>query len=535
MSKKALISVSDKSNLELLLKVLAELDYQFISTGGTATAIKSLGYSVREVSELTSFPEMLGGRVKTLHPKVLGGILARRDQESDLAELKQNEIEQIDLVVVNLYPFEKIISKEKAIFAEAIENIDIGGPTLLRSAAKNFQSITVLSDPGQYQSFIDLVKKSGPDSKEMLALREKLAIAVFQKTAQYDELIAGYLKRKLLASPVGASYTNRAGEDLLKGTMPATINLELELNQSLRYGENPHQQAALYTEKGSVAAAFATAKQVNGKEISFNNLLDLNAAWSIVSEYEASIPCVAIIKHNNPCGVAIAPSVSQAFIDALSTDTVSAFGGIVASNVEVDIAAANEMSQIFLEAIVAPGFTEDALTVLKAKTNLRLLVMPSAPVAQKKSYDIKAIAGAYLLQEQDEFLHNPDELKVVTEKQIEDHQWVDLVLAWKIAKHVKSNAIVAVLNGKTIGIGCGQTNRVKAVKDALANFDMDTRGAVLASDGFFPFADNIDIAAQNHISAIIQPGGSIRDQEVIDACNKSGIAMVFTQARHFKH
>ncbi|MEY3369955.1 MAG: hypothetical protein RLZZ361_625 [Cyanobacteriota bacterium] len=533
MSKKALISVSDKSGLDNLLNFLVAQDYEFVSTGGTAKHIKSLGYTVQEVSELTKFPELFDGRVKTLHPKILGGILARRDQEKDLIELIENEIEKIDLVIVNLYPFEEVISSPEGIFATAIENIDIGGPTLLRSAGKNFESITVLCKPSQYQLFIDQVLKYGYDSVEMLALREKLAIDVFEECSRYDAVITEYLKKQLLTSPVGASFNYNKYINNQVLVMPQQLSIELELSSPLRYGENPHQKAALYRLKNSTAFGFGDFKQLGGKEVSFNNLLDMESAWNIVSEYDSSIPCIAIIKHNNPCGVAIAPSPGQAFLDALSSDPVSAFGGVVGSNVVIDLNTANEMTQIFLEAVIAPDFSPEALEVLATKPNLRLITINKPN--PKTFYDIKAISGAYLVQEFDQCLHNPEEIKVVTEKQVEDHQWVDLLLAWKIVKHVKSNAIVAVLNGKTLGIGCGQTNRVKSVKDALANFDFDTRGAVLASDGFFPFADNIDIAAQNHISAIIQPGGSIRDQEVISACNKYGIAMVFTKIRHFKH
>lgn len=531
-NKKALISVSDKSRLEDLLEVLEEAGYSFISTGGTAKFIKEAGYKVKEVSALTNFPEMLGGRVKTLHPKVLGGILARRDQASDLKELDENHIDTIDLVVVNLYPFEETIKKDNLVFMEAIENIDIGGPTLLRSAAKNYQSIAVLSDPEQYQEFIEVFKASGPESKEMQALREKLAIAVFQKVSKYDNAISNFLETKLTSTPIGASYSSASDEERIK-ELPSELKLNLELKTSLRYGENPHQLAGLYTDTSVVPYGLANYKQLNGKEISFNNLLDLDSAWGIVSEYEPEIPCVAIIKHNNPCGVAIAPSGVQAFADALLCDTISAFGGIVASNVPVDLAAANEMSAIFLEAIIAPGFTDEALSVLRAKKNLRLI--QASPSPSKEAYDIKKISGAYLVQELNTFLLNKEDLKVVTEKEVEDTQWVDLLLAWKVVKHCKSNAIVAVKDGRTIGIGAGQMNRVKAVGDAVANFDMETRGAVLASDAFFPFADNINLAAQNHISAIIQPGGSIKDGEVIDACNAAGIAMVFTKARHFRH
>lgn len=498
-----------------------------MSTGGTAKFIRDKGFAVQEVAELTSFPEMLGGRVKTLHPKVLGGILARKNHEADQKDLRDNDIQEIDVVIVNLYPFASVIASENLVFADAIENIDIGGPTLLRSAAKNYTSTTVLSDPSQYREFIDVLTKYGNDSGEMLALREKLAVAVFKQVSHYDQMIARFLASRF-GETNGVELTDE------ENSLPSEISLNLELKSKLRYGENPHQAAALYVDSGEAPNGLADAKQLHGKEISFNNLLDLQAAWNIVSEYDSSIPCVAIIKHNNPCGVAIAPSVAQAYTDALSCDTVSVFGGIVAANKTIDLAAANEMVQIFLEAIVAPKFTEEALSILKTKSNLRLIQI-QANAAKSQSYDIKRISGGYLVQAEDDFLHNPDELKVVTQTQIQDHQWVDLMLAWKVVKHVKSNAIVAVLNGKTIGIGCGQTNRVKSVLDALSHMDLDNREAVLASDGFFPFADNINVCAQNHIAAIIQPGGSIRDQEVIDACDQAGIAMVLTQARHFRH
>lgn len=527
MPLKALISVSDKSNLEPLLKALVAQKYELISTGGTAQFIRDKGFAVQEVAELTSFPEMLGGRVKTLHPKVLGGILARKDHASDQKDLRDHDIQEIDIVVVNLYPFASVIASENLVFIDAIENIDIGGPTLLRSAAKNYISTTVLSDPSQYQEFIDLTAKHGKDSVEMLAFREQLAVAVFKQVASYDHMIARFLASRFSE----ASAVQLADEEK---SLPDNIVLNLELKSKLRYGENPHQAAALYVDSTEAPSGLADAKQLHGKEISFNNLLDLQVAWNIVSEYDSTIPCVAIIKHNNPCGVAIAPSLAQAYTDALSCDTVSAFGGIVAANKTLDLATANEMVQIFLEAIVAPGFTEEALSILKTKPNLRLIQI-QASSAKSKSYDIKHISGGYLIQAEDDFLHNPDQLKIVTKAQVEDHQWIDLMFAWKVVKHVKSNAIVAALNGRTIGIGCGQTNRVKSVLDALSNMDLDNRGAVLASDGFFPFADNINVCAQNHIAAIIQPGGSIRDQEVIDACDQAGIAMVFTQARHFKH
>jgi phosphoribosylaminoimidazolecarboxamide formyltransferase/IMP cyclohydrolase len=533
MNAKALISVSDKTNLEQLLTFLKSKNYQIISTGGTAKFIKELGYEVTEVHEITNFPEMLGGRVKTLHPNILGAILARREEEQDLEELKSHEIETIDLVVVNLYPFAKTIKQENLVFEDAIENIDIGGPTLLRSAAKNYKSITVLSKPNQYKAFIETASKFENDSKEILALREKLAIAVFEQVSNYDNIIHHFLKNKLTKTPLGASFElseSISSDDAL----PETINLELKKRQSLRYGENPQQKAALYVDETQPYASLVDYKCLQGKEISFNNLLDIQAAWNIVTEYDSSVPCSAIIKHNNPCGVAIAPNAALAFTEALSTDTISAFGGIVAFNITVDLATATELTQIFLECIVAPEFTDEALEMLAQKKNLRLVTanLPAAPI---KHYDIKSFAGAYLLQESNDELLDKSKMKTVTTKQVEDHQWIDLIFAWKIVKHVKSNAVVAVKNGKTIGIGCGQTNRVKAVEDCLRNMDLDTRDAVLASDAFFPFADNIHLAAQNHISVIIQPGGSIKDQEVIDACNEAGMAMVFTGLRHFKH
>ncbi|MBT6843576.1 MAG: bifunctional phosphoribosylaminoimidazolecarboxamide formyltransferase/IMP cyclohydrolase [Candidatus Melainabacteria bacterium] len=524
MSKKALVSVSDKTGLELLLASLCDQDYQIISTGGTAKYIREAGFEVQEVAQLTSFPEMLGGRVKTLHPKVLAGILARRDEAQDLQDLADNDIEEIDLVVVNLYPFAEVIQRENLVYADAIENIDIGGPTLLRSAAKNYQSITVLSDSSQYAEYIEVTKAQDPVA--LLTLREKLALAVFEHTASYDKLIAQFLKSR-------ADELNSVSLDQ-ESKLPETFSLELELKSKLRYGENPHQQAGLYVDKNAPISALAAAKQLHGKEISYNNYLDLQAAWNIVSEYDETIPCVAIIKHNNPCGVAIAPNIALAYQEALSCDPVSAFGSIVAANKEVDLAAANEMIEIFVEAIIAPSFSAEALEVLKTKKNLRLLEI-QVNAKPKNQMNIKRIDGGYLLQENNEFLHDAEKLETVTKTQIDETQWVDLMLAWKVVKHVKSNAIVAVKDGKTIGIGCGQSNRVKSVADALAGADIESRGAVLASDAFFPFADNIAICKQNHISAIIQPGGSIRDQEVIDACDESDIAMVFTKTRHFLH
>ncbi len=516
MTKRALISVSDKSQLEELAQALLEYSYNIISTGGSAKALAAAGIPVTEVASITQFPEMLSGRVKTLHPKILGGMLARRDSEEHLRQLEEHQIPEFDIIVVNLYPFAETISHPECSEEHAIENIDIGGPTMIRAAAKNHEFVTVVTSPAQYSSLIeDLKTHQGATS---LDLRKRFAREAFAHTASYDAMIANYFDSIATTKP-----------EKLAENIPAGMRHK----QSLRYGENPHQRAALYTDPLSRNTGVANAEQLHGKELSFNNLLDLDAAWRIVSEYSSDIPCVSIIKHNNPCGVAIAPNVAIAYTEALSCDPISAFGGIVAANTIIDEAAALEMKDIFLEAIIAPDFSIAAREILYEKKNLRLL--KAKPLNQSQGYDIKKISGGYLIQDTDELLLNRDELETVTKKQIEEHQWVDLLFAWKVVKHCKSNAIVTALAGKTIGIGVGQTSRIKAVEDALRNCDLDTRGAVMASDAFFPFADNIALAAQNHIAAIIQPGGSIRDEEVIAACDEAGIAMVFTKCRHFRH
>lgn len=507
--KLALISVSDKSNLEDLLKELSKHHYNFISTGGTAKHIKELGFEVTEVSTITEFPEFLGGRVKTLHPKIHGGILASRDSKDHLAQASKLEIPMIDLVVVNLYPFAETIAKSNS-RCDAIENIDIGGPAMLRSAAKNHDHVTVVSNKEQYQELIkELEKSKGTISQE---LRSKFAAAAFEHTANYDALIAKHLNQKQEADR-------------------ESFSPHMNIKSKLRYGENPHQNASLYTNSSS--AGVANAIQLQGKELSFNNYMDLDAAWTIVNEFDEQIPCVSIIKHTNPCGVAIAPNVAGAYIEALSCDTVSAFGGIVASNQTIDLAAANEMTQIFLEAIIAPDFTDEAKQILATKKNLRLLTAKFN--SESKDKEIKTISGGYLLQDKNDFLLDPSKVQNVTKRQITDEEWIDLLFAWKVVKHVKSNAIVAAKDGRSIGIGVGQTNRVGAMELALRNIDLATRGAVIASDAFFPFRDSVDLAAQHHISAIIQPGGSMRDEEVIKACDELNIAMVFTNYRHFKH
>jgi phosphoribosylaminoimidazolecarboxamide formyltransferase / IMP cyclohydrolase len=525
---KALISVSDKNNLDKLLASLKKHGYEFISTGGTAKYIRELGFEVQEVSDLTNFPEILGGRVKTLHPKIFGGILADIENPEHLLNLKNNYIEKIDLLVVNLYPFEDFISRDDCTLADAVEYIDIGGVALLRSAAKNYKSVTAISSIDQYEELIDELEKN--KSTSSMRFREKMAVKVFKDLLAYDTVISKFLDSRLNPKASQDSFPNL--------NLDKEIKLTLKKQKDLRYGENPHQKAAVYVELNTDEDCIALSKQIQGKELSYNNILDLEAAWNIVSEYERKIPCVSIIKHNNPCGVAISPSVAQAFSEALACDTVSAFGGVLASNNIIDLAAANEMTQLFLEAIVAPGFTEDALKIFSIKTNLRLIEHPFKGPDLLKSHtelEVKKLSNSYLIQEKDLQILDKEKMEVLTETKVDENLWVDLLLAWKVVKHCKSNAIVAALNGRTVGIGVGQTNRVKAVEDALRNIDFDSKGAVLASDGFFPFADSIHLAAQNNISAIIQPGGSIRDPEVIEACNQAGIAMVMTHIRHFKH
>jgi phosphoribosylaminoimidazolecarboxamide formyltransferase/IMP cyclohydrolase len=571
MKKKALISVFDKSKLEELLEVL-DTEYDFISSSGTAAFIKNAGYKVTEVQDLSNFPEILSGRVKTLHPKIFGAILYDRNNHQHLEEIEKENIVSIDLVIVNLYPFAEVTKNlslnggtahkrtssrlrrtndrsvlkvhedheddenaeiedcEQSYDADldiAIENIDIGGPSLLRAASKNFRHVITLSNPDQYDAFTERYKSKSLD----LNYRKQLAAETFRMTSAYDAVIERFLAQANTESFKTTTETSLAVDENL---LPEKLTLNLERVKTLSYGENPHQQAGLYVESNSKYRGLADANKLHGKDLSFNNLLDLSAAYNIVQEYGPEIPCAVIVKHNNPCGVAIAPNITLAFIEALAADSVSAFGGVVAVNNPVDIALANELSQIFLEAVIAPSFTPEAFAILTQKKNIRLIEHPNFKNSQNL-LDIKKIDGGFLIQTANHQLIDQTLLKTVTKTTIDESLWVDLILALKVVKHVKSNAIVTTQGGRTLGIGVGQTNRVKSVEDALRNFDLDTRGAVMASDGFFPFADNIHLAAQNHIAAIIQPGGSIRDEEVIKACDELGIAMAFTQIRHFKH
>lgn len=503
--KRALISVSNKEGLMEFAKGLIELGFEIISTGGTAAFLKKGNVPVVEASTITGFPEILDGRVKTLHPKIHGGILARRTKEH-LATLKEHSIPPIDLVVVNLYPFKETVQKPKVRFEEAIENIDIGGPTLIRAAAKNHQYIGVIVNPEFYILVLAQLKEKGELD---YSFRKKLAVEAFRHTSGYDATITAYLEIN--------------GEN--KG-FPKEFSIQGKLVDELRYGENPHQKAAWYEENSDKEAG--GIKQIQGAQLSFNNLVDVQAAWQLVLEFDE--PGAAIIKHTNPCGAAIGVDLSEAYLKAYEADPISAFGGIVALNREVDSITAKAMSAIFFEAIIAPGYSQEALDILAQKTKLRVLSSPQEN--KNKQYDIKRVMNGFLIQEQDQ--------GVISEK---DWQWIvgdeedlsDLIFAWKVVKHVKSNAIVIAKEGKTLGVGAGQMNRVGAAEIALKQAGEKARNAILSSDAFFPFRDTVDLAAQYGIKTIIQPGGSIRDEESIKACQEHGINLIFTGRRHFKH
>jgi phosphoribosylaminoimidazolecarboxamide formyltransferase/IMP cyclohydrolase len=512
--KKALISVSDKTGLIPFARRLAAVGVEIISTGGTAAMLKEAGIPVIGISEVTGFPEILDGRVKTLHPNIHGGLLAVRDNETHQRQMKELHIEPIDLVVVNLYPFKQTIAKPDVTFAEAIEHIDIGGPSMLRSAAKNHQFVTVVVDAADYETVAAEIEANGDTTLET---RRRLAAKVFRHTAAYDALISRYLSAQ-------------AG-DLL----PESYTVTFEKAQDLRYGENPHQRAAFYREPLAKGASIASGEQLHGKELSYNNINDADAALAIVREF--SEPAVVAVKHSNPCGVGIGRTVYEAYQKAYEADPVSIFGGIVAANRTIDKETALAMKEIFLEIILAPDFTEEALAVLKEKKNLRLLRIPmdDGEIAATASFRIASVAGGALIQDYDAKRLDEAELRVVTERQPSEEELAQLKFAWKVVKHVKSNAIVLARDNMTIGVGAGQMNRVGAAKIAIEQAGEKAQGSVLASDAFFPMPDTVEAAAQAGVTAIIQPGGSVRDQESIDACNRYGIAMIFTGTRHFKH
>ena len=520
--ERALISVYDKTGVTEFARELAQLGIEIVSTGGTARLLREAGIAVRDVSELTGWPEMLGGRVKTLHPKVHGGILFQRGKADDRKEAAEHGIVPIDLVVVNLYPFSATAAKPGVTAEELIENIDIGGPAMVRSAAKNFQSVGVVTDPADYAAIAAELRE-----KRELSLGTRLGLArkAYARTARYDGEIATEMER--LAG--NGAVTLGTLEEL-----PQRIHFALERRQAMRYGENPHQAAALYIPAGRAAAGLAGAKQLQGKELSYNNLVDVDAAWALAEEFRR--PAVAIIKHNNPCGAAEQESLREAYLKALECDPVSAFGGVLAFNRTLDAATAEEVAKLFIECIVAPGFEPGAIGKLASKKNLRLLEMPRE--AALVELELKRISGGVLVQEPDRGELDPASLKVATERAPTDAEQRGLLFAWKVCKHVKSNAIVFAREGQTVGVGAGQMSRVDSVKIAAikaGTAGLSLAGSVVASDAFFPFPDGVEEAGKAGATAVIQPGGSVRDADVIAAANKMGMAMVFTGVRHFRH
>jgi len=523
---RALISVFDKTGVVEFARELASLGVEIVSTGGTARLLREGGVEVRDVAELTGWPEMLGGRVKTLHPKVHGGILFQRGKAEDRKQVGEHGIVPIDLVVVNLYPFAATAAKPGVTPEELIENIDIGGPAMVRSAAKNFQSVGVVTDPSDYAAIAAELRERGELS---VATRLNLARKAYARTARYDGEIATELERLSVSDGAAGAITIGALEKL-----PQRIHLALERRQSMRYGENPHQAAALYLPAGYPAAGLAGAKQRQGKELSYNNLVDLDSAWALAKEFHR--PAVAIIKHNNPCGAAERESLSDAYLKALECDPVSAFGGVLAFNRALDAATAEEVAKLFVECIVAPGYAAAALEKLGAKKNLRLLEMQSGEAVEE--LDLKRISGGMLAQEADRHELAEADLKVVTERAPTPAETRALLFGWKVCKHVKSNAIVFAREGQTVGVGAGQMSRVDSVKIAVikaATNGLDLKGSVVASDAFFPFPDGVEEAGKAGAVAVIQPGGSMRDADVIAAANKLGMAMVFSGVRHFRH
>ena len=506
MTKRALISVSDKTNIVEFAKGLEKYGFEVISTGGTYTHLKNNGVSCISIEDVTHFPEILEGRVKTLHPKIHGGLLSKRGNELHNKHVAENNIEYIDLVCVNLYPFEATVKKEGVSEEEIIENIDIGGPSMLRSAAKNFNDVAVVTDINDYSKILEELEQGGISYET----RRALAIKVFNTTASYDAAIANYFNKK-------------------DNLVPERLTLSYKLQDSLRYGENPHQKAYHYVQDNNESYALQNAIQLHGKEMSYNNIQDASAALDILSEFEETT-CVAV-KHMNPCGVATGNSVFEAYSRAYEADPVSIFGGIVAVNGKVDKETAEKMHSIFLEIILATDYDDEALEILTKKKNLRIYKLSEKN--NNHEQQIKSVRGGILVQDFNDKL--ADEYESVTEKKVDETQQRDIEFGLKVVKHVKSNAIVVVKDGQTLGIGAGQMNRVGSCKIALEQAGEKARGAVLASDAFFPMRDSADIAADYGIAAIVQPGGSIRDQESIDACNEKGVAMVFSKIRHFKH
>jgi len=515
--QRAILSVTDKTGLVEFARQLADLNVELVSTGGTARLLRDSGIRVQDISELTGFPEMLDGRVKTLHPKVHGGILHMRSKAEHRAAVAEHEIPPIDMVVVNLYPFEKTAARPDARFDELIENIDIGGPSMIRSAAKNFHDVAIITSPDDYRAVAEeLTRNAGELS---LDTRWRLAQKAFATTAAYDSAIASTLE-KVTPNGNGASPQSRDG-------FPAVLRLAFNKAFDLRYGENPHQKAAMYSD-GS-GRGVANARQLQGKELSYNNIVDLDAAWELAQEFEQ--PACAIIKHTNPCGTALGENLVTAYQRALEADPVSAFGGVIGLNRTVDGAAAEEIARLFVEAVAAPGFDEAARAKFAAKKNLRLVEVNAAELR----WMLKYVSGGMLVQDADTHRLDPKETKVVTRRQPSAEEMRALLFAWTVCKHVKSNAIVYARDGQVVGVGAGQMSRVDSCKIGAMKAVLPLAGTVAASDAFFPFPDGVEEIAKAGATAIIQPGGSVRDQEVIDAANRLGLAMVFTGVRHFRH
>ena len=514
--QRAILSVTDKTGLVDFARKLEGLGVELISTGGTAKLLRDSGIRVRDISDLTGFPEMLDGRVKTLHPKVHGGILHRREDPAHRTAVAEHGIQPIDMVVVNLYAFEKTAAKTGVAFEELLENIDIGGPSMIRSAAKNFQDVAVVTSPADYETLAEEMQRSGGELSS--STKWRLAQRAFATTAAYDSAIASTLERV----NANGHFELRPAEGF-----PATLRMSFRKVTDLRYGENPHQKAAMYSD-GS-AAGVANGKQLQGKELSYNNIVDLQAAWDLAQEFEE--PVVAIIKHTNPCGTATGKSLLEAYKKALECDPVSAFGGVIGVNRIIDGAAAEEMAKLFLEVIAAPGFDDAAKAKFAAKKNLRLVeIVPS-----KQKWTLKNVSGGMLVQDADVRPLSDADLKVVTKHPPTPEQKRALLFGWKVCKHVKSNAIVYVRDGQTVGVGAGQMSRVDSCKIGAMKAQLPLKGTVAASDAFFPFPDGVEEIARVGATAIIQPGGSVRDQEVIEAADRHGMAMIFTGVRHFRH
>ncbi len=514
MIKRAIISVSDKAGIADFARKLTELGVEILSTGGTAKLLNAENIPCKEVSEITGFPECLDGRVKTLHPLLHGGILAMRGNPDHMKRVEELGIGLIDLIIVNLYPFKSTIQKPGVAFEECVENIDIGGPSMLRAAAKNHKDVTVITDPADYERVLTEMKETGDTTYET---RFMLAKKVFEHTAAYDALIANYFLS--------------VSEDK---TLPKQYTVTFDKVDEMRYGENPHQKATFFQNALPVKGSLAEAKQVNGKELSYNNISDTDATINCLKEFDE--PTIVAVKHANPCGVGSADNIYDAWVKAFEADKISIYGGIVASNREIDGKTATEMAKIFLEVVVAPSYTQEALDILCAKKNLRVLILPSIsePIPDNE-LNYKRVNGGLLVQDHDHGIYDESALKCVTKTPVDSALRDDMLFAMKVVKHVKSNGIVVVKNKQTLGVGPGQTNRVGAAEIALSFAGEKAKGAILGSDAFFPFADNVDVAHKYGITAVVQPGGSIRDQECIEACDKYGIAMLFTGVRHFRH